>query len=110
MKEKFNVQKARDICENLPVGGGQTIKANILFYKRYYAAGKMLPAALDRIEELEKALIEKQAKTIMVPCRYDAGMTKCDFSGSDTGWCKGCVQKGRIRTLAREQLRKEGKL
>jgi hypothetical protein len=57
-----------------------------------------------------KALVEERSKKIEVPCRYDSSMTSCDYSGSDTGWCKECTQKGKIRKLAREQLHQEGKL
>jgi len=49
---EFDIKKAREICENLPIGGGQTIKANIAFMRAYYPAGRMLPAALDEIERL----------------------------------------------------------
>lgn len=53
----FDMQRARDLCDKLSVGGGQTVSANIAYYKAHYQAAKMLPAALDRIEELEAALI-----------------------------------------------------
>ena len=97
MKEKFDMQKAREKCENLPVGGGQTIKANILFYKRYYEAGKMLPAALDRIEELENALVEERASHIDLDMEY--ARLECDSY-------RGSPDKSRM--AAREQLHAEG--
>lgn len=47
----FDLEAARKTCEKLPVGGGQTLKANIAFLSKYYPAGKMLPAALDEISK-----------------------------------------------------------
>lgn len=60
-----------------------------------------------RIAELQDALVEERARTIRVPCKFDDAMSICDYSGSDTGWCKNCSQKDKIRKMAREQLRQE---
>jgi hypothetical protein len=143
MKEKFDMQKAKEIRE-------KHWKIDILDvpqekrddFRNAINCAVMLPAALDciealegrikkqgkiinalkqgncpcekekteRIEELEKALIEERAAHIEMPCRHDAMMTACDFSGTDTGWCEGCIQKERIRQKARDQLTSEGLL
>jgi len=71
-------------------------------------------AALQKLGQAKrargKALIEERAGNIKMPCRYDGPLTRCDYSGTNRGWCKDCLQKERIRGLARDQLRREGLL
>lgn len=57
MKEKFDMQKAREICELLRIAYPSTVTV----------AANMLPAALDRIEEMEK-----QTMHDCISCRAEA--------------------------------------
>ena len=83
MKEKFNMQKARQICEKCQS------RDDAIDHDYWNAhAASVLPAALDRIETLEKALIDKQ-------CRIIYGYV---FPTEDE------------RDAARDQLEKEGLL
>lgn len=88
MPPEFDMQKARDACENLPkymVGACPS--------KEEARAAGMLPAALDEIERLQDALAEERAATIA----YENNMQLCECR--EYALCQ-----------AREQLRQEGKL
>ncbi len=77
----FDLAKARERCAHLPDRSKEIIprRENLAYYKKFYQAGRMLPAAIEhiqeqakRIEELEteakerQALVEKYGKRVMV--------------------------------------------
>jgi|GEM_PF-4171830 hypothetical protein len=96
MKEKFDMQKARSYAAA---------------YRDGYAK-ELLISALDRIEELEKALTEERAMNPakMEWCKHASDDYVCDeLDGNCDGW-DGCPCKDELLVDAREQLHAEGLL
>lgn len=122
----FDVHKAREICK-LSVYRSSRARAMVLGFLGDHPlmkddridavidAAEMLPVALDRIEELEKALIAERACRMVygpedcivpdeaMPC---GGLEDCYCIGLDDP--RNCPGFAHLRSVARDQLHSEG--
>jgi hypothetical protein len=112
MKAKFDMQKAREICKRYETWRGEPA-TNI------EEAALLLPAALDRIEEqdrriaeLEQAICESEARSLLNFQRFEAALSGEHLTWAQThDWdaCHDDERKDRI-AFARKCLKAEGKL
>lgn len=109
-KAKFSIKEAKKVC----VGLFAVTDSIVEHYES--RAVKMFPIAIDRVEELEVALIEERAKQFS---RDDGSCHRTGYQYCELirGTCDGyphmweeCPIKDELRKDARDQLQKEGLL
>ena len=110
----FDLEKARALCNQATFKAtGNPINEDL---KLLVDQAGMLPAALDRILELESALIEERAKQMCVdePC---PGRTSYEFCELLDDACDGypsmwhvCPRKKEKLVAAKDDLHSEGKI
>jgi hypothetical protein len=94
----FDLEKARALCDQATFKAtGNPIDETL---KLLVDQAETLPAALDRIAELEAALIEERARGLF-------NGTWCSDLPDDCGFD---AEMGAARTEARKQLHSEGKI
>ena len=113
--ERWEKNKSQDVGIHISVSP-RSEESNVYeTFRLAKEAALLLPTALDRIEELEKALTEERANQLVngteccvVPDEAlpDGGLQEC-YCVDEPKKCRGYEY---LKTVAREQLQKEGTL
>ena len=108
----FDLEKARALCNQATF----TIRGDHEDLRLLVDQAGMLPAALDRISELEEALIEERAKQLNVdePCPGRTSYEHCTIlddvcDGYPSMWAV-CPRKKEKLSAAKDELHSEGKI